>query len=182
MTAIHTTMSDGRALCLRPLKPSDSLLIEAGIIALSDRSRYLRFFSGFKKAPKTVLDRLTDFDEDHLAWGAVDASLEDMPAIAAAHIVRTERHAETAGEYAIAVLDDYHNLGVARALTSCLFTDALAKGFTSVTLDVLAENAEGRAFFKWLGSETVSRSANIIHMELDLPGAVEKLGGVSTRD
>lgn len=180
MTAIHTTMKDGRALCLRPLKDDDASLIEAGIAALSDRSRYLRFFSMFKTAPQTVIDRLTDFDEDHLAWGAVDYSLPDKPSIAAAHIIHLDTMPDATGEFAIAVLDDYHDLGIARALASCLFQDAREQGFERIVLDVLAENAYGLSFFRWLGSRTVSRHGHIIQMELGLDRAIDKLGGVQT--
>lgn len=173
MTVIHTTMADGRALCLRPLNADDAPLIEAGIIALSDRSRYLRFFSGFKQAPQLVLDLLTNFDDDnHLAWGAVDASLDDKPAIAAAHIIRTNTLPETRGDFSVAVLDDYHDQGIARAIIQCLFSEAESHGFTHVELDVLLENRAAISLFKWLGGKTVKTFGNVAHMEIDIPQAL----------
>jgi len=167
-------MTDGRALCLRPLNVGDTPLIEAGIIALSDRSRYLRFFSGFKQAPQAVLDLLTDFDDDddHLAWGAVDASLDDKPAIAAAHIIRTETLPDTRGDFSVAVLDDYHHQGVARAIIQCLFSEAESHGFTHVELDVLTENKSAISLFKWLGGRTLKTFGNVGHMEIDIQQAL----------
>ncbi len=176
MTAIHTKMTDGRALCLRPLQDGDAALIEAGIIALSDRSRYLRFFSGFKQAPPSVLTLLTDFDEDHLAWGAVDASLDDKPAIAAAHIIRTDILPDTRGDFSIAVLDDYHHQGVARALMQCLFSDALSDGFIHAEFDVLRENKAALSLFKWLGGRTLTTAGNVVHMEIDIQHALSVVG------
>lgn len=175
MTVIHTQMDDGRAMCLRPLNDTDAPLIEAGIKALSDRSRYFRFFAGFKQAPPTVLDLLTDFDEDHLAWGAVDSSLDEQPAIGAAHIIRTDTLPDTRGDFSVAVLDAYHNQGVARALIQCLFEEALDDGFTHAELDVLFENSGAITLFKWLGARTLHRSGGMIHMEIALDEALSAL-------
>lgn len=175
MTAIHTEMADGRALCLRPLRPNDADLIEAGIKQLSDRSRYLRFFSNFKEAPATVLNLLTDFDEDHLAWGAVDMSLSGEPAIAAAHIIRTKDLPINRGDFSVAVLDAYHQQGVARKLIECLFSEALDEGFTHAELDVLYENKAAISLFNWLGGQAAHRHGNILHMEVEIDKALHIL-------
>jgi ribosomal protein S18 acetylase RimI-like enzyme len=169
-------MADGRAVCLRPLNAKDAPLIEAGISALSDRSRYLRFFSGFKHAPQPVLDLLTNFDDDnHLAWGAVDMSLDDKPAIAAAHIIRTESLPDNRGDFSVAVLDDYHNQGIARAIMQQLFSEAVSEGFTHVELDVLIENRAAISMFKWLGGKTLKTVGNVVHMEVEIRQALSVL-------
>jgi ribosomal protein S18 acetylase RimI-like enzyme len=166
-------MEDGRAVCFRPLNANDAPLIEAGISALSDRSRYLRFFSGFKHAPKAVLDLLTNFDDDHhLAWGAVDMSLDHKPAVAAAHIIRTDSLPNNRGDFAVAVLDDYHNQGIARAITYHLFSEAVSHGFTHVELDVLIENRIATSMFKWLGGKSLKSHGNIVHMEIEIGQAL----------
>jgi ribosomal protein S18 acetylase RimI-like enzyme len=169
-------MQDGRSLCLRPLQSRDAPLLEAGIMALSDRSRYYRFFSGFKQAPPSVLKRLTDFDgDDHLAWGAVDSSVDTNPPIAAAHIIRVDNLPPTSGDFAIAILDDYHHQGIARALITCLFSDAISKQFEHVELDVLSENREGISLFRSLGAHIISASSGVTHMKIDLNNAVVAL-------
>jgi GNAT superfamily N-acetyltransferase len=168
-------MVDGRGLCLRRLKADDAPLIEAGIIALSDRSRYLRFFSGFKQAPPSVIARLTDFDDNHIAWGAVDSSLDDKPPIGAAHIIRTDDLPVTRGDFAVAVLDAYHDQGVARALSRCVFQDALWEGFTHVELDVLTENRKALSFFKWMGGKSLRSAGYLVHMEIELEQALSIL-------
>lgn len=175
MTARFIDMTDGRSMCLRPLKASDEPHIEAGILALSDQSRYLRFFSNFKQAPQSVLDRLTDFGEDHIAWGAVDNSLPDQPPIAAAHLIHSGEMPEGTGEFAIAVLDAYQNLGVARALSYCLFQDAAEKEYRRAVFDVLAENRAGIALFKWMGGRVTGRSSHVLHMALEIPEALSRL-------
>lgn len=142
-------------------------------MALSDRSRYFRFFSGFKQAPPSVLKRLTYFDGDHhLAWGAVDSDLDVKPAIAAAHIFRVDSLPDTSGDFAIAILDEYHHQGIARTLIACLFIDALSKGFLSVNLDVLSENRVGISLFGSLGAETRGMGAGVSQMTIDLAQAV----------
>jgi acetyltransferase len=175
MSAQFMDMTDGRSMCLRPLKQSDEPLIEAGITALSDKSRYFRFFSQFKKAPPSVLDRLTNFSDDHIAWGAVDNSLSDQPPIAAAHLIHLDTMADGTGEFAIAVLDAYQNLGVARTLTYCLFKDALENGYEQAVLDVLAENQAGLSLFKWMGGKVTGQSSNVLHLKITLAEAISQL-------
>ncbi|WP_017931265.1 GNAT family N-acetyltransferase [Robiginitomaculum antarcticum] len=176
MDAVHTKMSDGRDLCLRPLNNADAPLIEAGIMALSDRSRYFRFFSSFKQAPQSVLDKLITFEgKNHLAWGAVDSSLDTKPAIAAAHIIRADYLPYSRGDFAIAVLDDYHDQGIARAIIACLFSEAVDKGFTHVELDVLSENAAGLSLFRWLGGVSLNSVTHVRHMEIELRPALRIL-------
>ena len=175
MTAQFIDMTDGRSMCLRPLKASDESHIEAGILALSDRSRYLRFFSNFKHAPQSVLDRLTDFGDHHIAWGAVDNSLPNQPPIAAAHLIHLNDMPIGIGELAIAVLDDYQSQGVARALTWCLFQDAAEHNYHEAILDVLAENHAGVSLFKWMGGRVTGRSTNVIHMGKKIFEATKKL-------
>lgn len=169
-------MKDGRSLCLRPLQNKDAPLVEAGIIALSDRSRYFRFFSGFKQAPPSVLKRLTDFEgDDHLAWGAIDSSVDSHPPIAAAHIIRVDELPPTSGDFAIAILDDYHHQGIARAIIACLFFDAVSKGFETIELDVLSENRDGVSLFKSLGAQTTGSALSVTHMKIDLKHSLEVL-------
>ena len=175
MTARYIDMTDGRSMCLRPLHSDDEPLIEAGILALSDRSRYLRFFSQFKKAPQSVIDRLTNFSENHIAWGAVDDSLPNQPPIAAAHFIHSGDMPDSTGEFAIAVLDDYQSLGVARALSYCLLKDVAQEGYEQAVLDVLGENRAGISLFQWMGGRVSGRSSNIVHMELDIVDALARL-------
>src|SRR5690554_7192175 len=64
-------------LCLRPLSESDHDRIERGIMGLSQQSRYLRFFSGFKSAPRNLVEQLTAVDGmNHIGWGAVNLGIE----------------------------------------------------------------------------------------------------------
>lgn len=168
-------MKDERALCLRPLGKGDGPLIEAGIRDLSDRSRYLRFFSGFKQAPPSVLKLLTNFHDDHLAWGAVDSSLASKPAIAAAHIIQAEGRTQSIGDFSIAVLDAYHHQGIARDLMYCIFSEAKAQALTHIEFDVLRENKPALDLFYWMGAEQLHSDGPVIHMKLGLMKALSTL-------
>jgi hypothetical protein len=70
--SVDATLDNGTRICLRRVRHSDLELIEKGISQLSDQSRYLRFFTGSKTMPPSVVERLADVDGTrHLAWGVV---------------------------------------------------------------------------------------------------------------
>jgi GNAT superfamily N-acetyltransferase len=149
---IETHLSDGRAVCLRTIRPSDEALIRDGIIEMSDRSRYLRFFSAFREPPDSIVKRLSAVDgHDHIGWGAILLDGEDYPPIAAAHAVRSDPASST-GELAIAVLDDYQGLGLARSLIAALLVDCAAEKLTSLEMHILGENRAASSLVTALGA------------------------------
>ena len=102
--SVDTRLDDGTNVCLRRVRHSDIGRIEEGISQLSDQSRYLRFFSGSKTMPPSVVEKLASVDGiHHLAWGVVNMDGEDHPAVAAAHVFR-ETESDDVGEFAIAGL------------------------------------------------------------------------------
>lgn len=55
-------LDSGEAVLVRPIWRHDAGRMRAGIAALSDHSRYLRFFNGAQTMPEHVIERLCDAD------------------------------------------------------------------------------------------------------------------------
>lgn len=175
VTQLRPNMQAGIEVCLRPIDPSDQGRIERGIMELSDRSRYLRFFSGFKTVPPSVVERLSAVDGvNHIAWGVVDLDATDHPAIAAAHVIRNSKDPGT-GEFAIAVLDDYHGKGVSRVLIAALFSDCARKGLRTLDIEVMRENKKAARLVAALHANARSGAGPVAQYRLDIKGALDAL-------
>ncbi len=172
---IESALSDGTPVCLRTIRKSDEARIREGILELSDRSRYLRFFSAFKAPPPAVVSRLSDADgHDHVGWGAIRTDLDDCPAIGAAHAIRLAGGGER-GELAIAILDDYHGLGLARMLIAAVLSDCAREQLTTLEMHLLAENDAAAGLVTALGAKRSAGIESVTHYELDVAQAVAKL-------
>ncbi|WP_108811438.1 GNAT family N-acetyltransferase [Sphingorhabdus sp. Alg231-15] len=173
--SIVTELRSGMKVCLRPIHPSDQGKIERGIMELSDRSRYLRFFSSFKIAPPSVVEKLSAVDGfDHIAWGVVNLDADDHPAIAAAHAIRNSDD-PARGEFAIAVLDDYQSKGVSRVLIAALFSNCLEQGLRELDIAILRENRKAAGLIAALGAEMLRSQDAIAYYRLDLERALHAL-------
>ena len=168
--SITTAIEDGRRVCIRRVDRADEALMRAGIERMSPHSRYLRFFSGMRTPPDWVIDRLLDADGVmHLAWGALDLS-EDPPrsAIGAVHAFRDEEDPECA-EFSVAIIDDFHGLGLGKLLTATILLDAREEGITRFHVETLSENRSATQFTRMLGgvgSGTVDASRGFV-VEID---------------
>ncbi len=175
---IETILSDGRAICLRTIRPSDEARIREGITEMSDRSRYLRFFSAFREPPESIVKRLSAVDgHDHIGWGAILLDGAEFPPIAAAHAVRSEDN-PAQGELAIAVLDDYHGLGLARTLIAALLVDCEAEQLPRLEMQVLADNHAASRLVTVLGGERTSIMDNVAYYALDVQATLARLQSI----
>jgi GNAT superfamily N-acetyltransferase len=172
---IETTLSDGRAICLRTIRPSDEARIRDGIAEMSDRSRYLRFFSAFREPPESVVKRLSAVDgHDHIGWGAILLDGDAYPPIAAAHAIRLEDD-ETRGELAIAVLDEYQGVGLARTLITAVLLDCLDEDIVELEMQVLGENSAATALVKSLGAKRQRALDSVSHFVLNVGETLAKI-------
>ena len=172
---IHTQLENGTPVCLRRVTRGDEGRIREGIARMSPRSRYMRFFSGAATPPDWVIDRLLDADGDmHLAWGAIDTSQPEEPAIGAVHAFRDEDDRGLA-EFSVAILDDWHGLGLGKLLTATLLLEARAEGIARFSMDTLSENSSAIAFAKLLGGERTEYDGSVLTYSLDVGTALERL-------
>lgn len=173
--AVHCALNDGTAVCLRVITPDDGPLIREGIAKLSAESRYLRFFSPAPMLPDAVIERLADVDgHDHIAWGAICTECPGRPPIGAVHAVR-HRHDGPVGEFSIAVLDEFHGLGLGRMMTAALLVHCRAEGLGALDVHMLSENAAARRLVRSLGAAWTGESAGVAEYRLDVAAGIGAL-------
>lgn len=175
--AVHSVLNDGTAVCLRKITSDDEQLLRDGIAKLSAESRYLRFFSPVPVLPDSVIERLVDVDgHDHIAWGAICTECEGQPAIGAVHAVRY-RDGGGAGEFSVAVVDEFHGQGLARMMTAALLVHCLAEGLTVLDIHILSENAAAKRLVKSLEAVWTGESAGVAEYRLDVAAGLASLRG-----
>ncbi|UYH56193.1 GNAT family N-acetyltransferase [Qipengyuania sp. SS22] len=173
--SIHTRLEDGRMICIRTVTPKDEDRLRAGIARMSPRSRYLRFFSGGASPPDWVIERLLDADGVlHLAWGALDLSDPDHPAMGVVHAMRPDK-GDAVAEFSVGVVDAYHGLGIGRLLTATLLLDAAGGQLEAFRAHVLSENDAARSFIKRLGGQHVAQDGPQAEYRVEVAPALERL-------
>lgn len=175
MTVVHTQLTDGTSICIREVHRGDRQRLEEGIAKLSDRSRYLRFFSGMKQPPDNVIDKLVDVDGyDHIAWGAINMDLDNRPALGVVHAFRDADDPGNA-QFSVAVIDAYQGLGLARLLTAVLLLDCQREGLDELTVHILADNDAALALARSLGGEVTGRERAVVELEIEIEAALASL-------
>jgi RimJ/RimL family protein N-acetyltransferase len=143
---------------------------------MSDRSRYLRFFSAFREPPESIVKRLSAVDgHDHIGWGAILLDGQDYPPIAAVHAIRLQEKPRQA-ELAIAVLDDYQGVGLARTLIAAVLLDCLDEDLTTLEMQILSENSAATALITSLGAKREPALDSVRHFTLNIAEAVDIMG------
>ncbi len=152
---VDIVLSNGVEVILRPAGPADEPRFEHIVANMSEESRYLRFFSGAKVIPKSIIHALADADgHRHIAWAAALKNEPGQPFIAAAHAIRTTNELEE-GELAMGVLDAYHAQGLSRMLIACVALCCHAEGIITLEAETLPENRKANNLFKALGGHVI---------------------------
>ncbi|NQV94542.1 MAG: GNAT family N-acetyltransferase [Sphingomonadales bacterium] len=173
--SVDARLDNDTHVCLRRVRYSDLGRIEKGISQMSDQSRYLRFFSGSKTMPASVVERLASVDgTNHLAWGVVNMDENDLPAIAVAHVFREAKTSDT-GEFAIAVLDQYHGQGVARLLMTAIFLDCYCEGFRHLRIEILRTNKKANGLIRAIGAQPCALEGPVTQYDLVITDAISAL-------
>src|ERR1700684_1740282 len=159
-----STLRDGAAVLFRRLEPADIDAVIALHDTLSERERYLRFFTMHPAHLKTVADRLTDGSSEDYALGA----FESGRLIGVASYVVCGRP-ETA-ELAIVVAHNDHLRGVGTVMLRRLAQIARANGIQHLVADVLTTN---HLMFKLLHDASLhpqhkSYDSGVVHVDIDL--------------
>ncbi|MBX7541768.1 GNAT family N-acetyltransferase [Qipengyuania sphaerica] len=172
---IHTRLENGTPVCIRPIREDDGERMRVGIGKMSPRSRYLRFFSGAASPPDWVIERLTEVDgHDHIAWGAIDTSAPDKPAIGAVHAFREADDPDSA-EFSVGVLDEFHGQGLGKLLTATILLHARGEGLDAFSVNILGDNASARAFARALGARYERIESGVMEFALDVEEAIAQL-------
>jgi acetyltransferase len=143
-------LADGTALLVRPIRPEDAQMELAFVEALSDQSRYFRFFSAQNTLSPKMLARLTQVDYDHeLALVAV----RQRPA--GEEIVGVARYMPLPDgkscEFAVTIADVLHGKGLGTLLMRRLVDAARNTGFGIMVGEILATNEKMLQLARGLG-------------------------------
>src|SRR5439155_1594061 len=125
----------GGTFHLRPIRPTDADAIVRFHAGLSQRTRYLRYFSAYPRIPERDLIRFTNVDHhDRVALVAELAG--EIIAVG-----RYERHPDSdEAEVAFVVADDHQGRGIGSVLLEHLAAAARECGLHRFVAIVLAEN------------------------------------------
>lgn len=171
----ETWLEPAGKVCIRTVRPDDEPRMRRGIEALSQQSRYLRFFTAAPVTPARVIERLVAVDgHRHLAWGAILSDHPDRPAIGAVHAIRDSDHNRRA-DFAVGILDDYHGQGLARMLTAVLLIHCTVEGITTMDAQVLAENQPAIGLLRSLGAKRCGTAEGVSDYALDIAEALAVL-------
>ncbi len=173
----ESTLADGTSICLRTIRPGDEARLREGIRAMSDNSRYQRFFTAFRDPPPAIVRQLSDVDgHDHIGWGAIRIDVDPPLPIGAAHAIRSADN-PARGELAVALLDAYHRQGLARMLIALVLFDCIEEDMPVLEMDVLSANSAATGLIRALGGQRVDRPDSIDRYELNAAETIERLGG-----
>ncbi len=127
-------------LNIRHLNPDDGEAVDAVFAGLSAHSRYLRFHVPMPRLPGSVRRGLLNLDgRDRIALVAeVPGPTGQLPV----GVARLGRTGPSHGELAIAVVDEWHGLGIGRRLLTDLADVAGRTGYTLLHAYVLPENEQ----------------------------------------
>jgi acetyltransferase len=147
------TARDGSLVHLRPIRPEDAEMERDFVNALSERSRYLRFFYRMHELTPAMLARFTQVDYDReMAFVAI---VDDDAAPHGRRIVGVARFVQSpdreSAEYAIVVADEWQGRGVGGLLMRRLIDVARRKGLAQLEGAVLRENVDMARFVQALG-------------------------------
>jgi len=154
---VEIELRDGRRVTLRAIREDDGDRLQEAIRSLSVESSYYRFFSPMPRLPAKFLERATRPERERelqLVAVAGDRTQEK--------IIGGTRYAALADaqdcEFAVAIVDEWHGLGLARPLLETLMRIARARGFQRMEGYVLATNTRMLGLAKRLGFAEMASS------------------------
>lgn len=158
------TLRDGATVQLRRLEPADIDAVIALHDTLSDRERYLRFFTMHPVYLKTVADKLTEDDGEDYALGAFESGM----LIGVANYMVCGRPATA--EVRVVVAHNDHLRGVGTVLLRRLAQIGRANGIQHLVADVLTTN---HLMFKVLHDAGLRpremwSGDGVVHFDIDL--------------
>jgi RimJ/RimL family protein N-acetyltransferase len=136
---VYTRLTDGTAIAIREIVPSDKGMLASGIGCLSEESRFRRFLSPKPSLSAAELRYLTEVDgHDHYA---LVAQRVDDPAsiVGVARFVRLPSDRRTA-EAAIAVCDSLHGRRLGTQLAWLLADAGRRRGIRRFAATVSSDN------------------------------------------
>jgi RimJ/RimL family protein N-acetyltransferase len=165
----------GERVHIREVVPRDIPLLTDLLFRLSDKTRWLRYFSAgplsFERAWLEATRMAQRRTHDRAALVATIQRGDAEEAIAVAEVVRDQRTA-TVGEMGIVVRDDYQTHGIGSALGGQLVRIARAAGITTVRAEILFENRGAQRLMRRVfRSSSATRHGSVVEMIAQLSNA-----------
>jgi RimJ/RimL family protein N-acetyltransferase len=136
---LDVVLREGSTAQVRPATPADAPAVRLLLRGLSDRSRWLRFFSACPDLARAAR-WATEVDNDR-RFGLVATVEHDGPVVGHAGLERKSDHPERA-EVALEVADAMQGMGLGTALLCQLAEAANQLGIQVLDAEVLAENRQ----------------------------------------
>jgi RimJ/RimL family protein N-acetyltransferase len=169
-------VSDGTLVTFRMMHPDDAEKEQEFVVALSDESRYLRFFSSLKELPSYILKEFTS--PEYPVSFAVIATIDDGGEERQIGVARySPTGTDDVAEFAVVVADEWHGLGVASQLMHLVTTAAVIGGINRLEGLVLKENVAMLAMAKEMGFTIVQdheEGPSVVHVIKDLRDTPEQ--------
>jgi GNAT superfamily N-acetyltransferase len=158
-------LQDGELVDFRPVRPDDKETIQKGMLGLSMKSRYFRFFSPILKLSDAQLHNFTEIDQhNHVAWIALTHNEPEHRGVGIARFIRIQNQPAIA-EFGLVVCDSYQHRGLGTVLLAILDRIASIKGIEILRGFVLADNSVMGSWLSRLGAVGV---CEIDHYRMDL--------------
>ena len=162
-------LRDGELVDFRPVRQNDKDTLQKGMLALSSKSRYFRFFSPILKLSDTQLHNFTEIDQQHhVAWIALTHNEPEQRGLDIARFIRIHDQPEIA-EFGVAVIDSYQQRGLGTILLSVLYRMASINGIKILRGYILADNRIMRNWLDRLGAVSVYEDG-VYRMDLTVSG------------
>ena len=171
-------LADGGVVHVRPIQPTDADQLVAFHSALSDRSRYFRFFSPHPRLSDSEVERFTTVDMTDRV--ALIAELEG-------ELVAVGRFDRRPGgddaEVAFVVADAQQGRGIATVLLEHLAAMARERAITRFTAEVLPSNRAMLNVFASVGFiSTRAFDDGVMHVDMSISRADEAADAVARRE
>ncbi len=142
------TNKHGNTFSIRPIRPTDADSIKQLVQNMSAQSRYFRFMHAVNDLSPRMVVQFTKLDYDRqMAFVAVPENSTAIVGVSR-YTIDSER---IAGDFAIAIDDNFHGQGIATQLMQQLIEHAKAQSLQALRGDVLRNNTAMRGFMEHLG-------------------------------
>ncbi len=156
-----------QSIRLRPLRSTDRALLEDLCRRTESHDLQMRFFSGFRNLPPSLLDELMRIDPHRrIALAALGAAGSGQPEILA--VARAHTSTDGTAELALLVRSDLKGKGLGSLLLERLIARCRSHGLTVLTAVVLPENTRMLRLAERHGFRREPAELGVTHLVLEL--------------
>ncbi len=146
----HTHLPDGTSVKLRPIRPEDAELLKEFVHDMSPESKYFRFMQAIDELTPEMLVRFTqlDYSREMAIIAVTDQEKKATQLGVARYTVNPDGDS---CEFAIAVSDKHHGMGIGTQLMESLMEAARYHAVKVIEGDVLTDNRRMLTLMQSLG-------------------------------